>query len=53
MVAAGIKSNRTAVKAMAALKEKKLVKWVRRSRKRGEKSQIVVNLPDDYTASDD
>jgi hypothetical protein len=45
----GIKSTATAVKAMSVLVKKRLVKWVKRSRKRGQKSLVKVFLPDDFT----
>jgi hypothetical protein len=47
MKATGIKSTATIVKAMTSLCKKKMVKWVRKARKRGEISQIRVFLPED------
>ena len=47
MKGTGIKSTATIVKAMNSLCKKKLVKWVRKARKRGEISQIRVFLPED------
>ena len=47
MKATGIKSTATIVKSMNALSKKKLIKWVRKSRKRGESSQIKVFIPND------
>jgi hypothetical protein len=47
MKATGIKSTATIVKAMTSLCKKKLVKWVRKARKRGEISQVRVFLPED------
>ena len=44
MQATGIKSTATIVKSMTSLSKKKLVKWVRKSRKLGEVSQIRVFL---------
>ena len=46
MKATGIKSTATIVKAMTSLCKKKLVKWVRKARKRGEISQVRVFLPE-------
>jgi len=48
MRATSIKSTATVVKAMNSLCKKKLVKWVRKSRKRGEISQIKVFLPGNF-----
>jgi hypothetical protein len=51
MRATGIKSTATIVKSMNSLSKKKLIKWVRKSRKRGEASQIRVFLPRDTLES--
>ncbi|MGO9121478.1 MAG: hypothetical protein ACLQPD_28200 [Desulfomonilaceae bacterium] len=48
MKAASIKSTATIVKSMNSLCKKKLVKWIRKARKRGEVSQIKVFLPGDF-----
>jgi len=48
MKATGIKSTATMVKAMDCLSKNKLITWVRKSRKRGEKSQIKVYLPGEW-----
>jgi hypothetical protein len=57
MQATGIKSTATIVKSMNSLIKKKLIKWVRKSHRRGEVSQIKVFLPKDgestFTDSDD
>ena len=47
MKASGIKSTATIVKAMSVLVKRRLVKWVRRSRKRGQMSLVKVFLPDE------
>ena len=47
MQASGIKSTATIVKAMSVLVKRRLVKWVRRSRKRGQSSLVKVFLPDE------
>jgi len=49
MRGARIKSTRTIVRCMASLTKKKLVRWVRRSTKTGDKSLVVVYLPDTLT----
>jgi hypothetical protein len=51
MKATGIKSTATIVKSMNSLSKRKLIKWVRKSRKRGEASQIRVFIPRDTQES--
>jgi hypothetical protein len=53
MQASNIKSTATIVKAMSVLVKNRLVKWVRRSRKRGQSSLIKVFLPDEMSTNKD